>query len=162
MLVGLGGDLGLVVLGPDEGRVLHVAAGEPDDVGGHRGGEEQGLALLAAQRDELLDVGDEAHVEHAVGLVEDEHLHPAEDQVAAPDVVEQPSGRADHDVHRVLAERVALRLERDAAVDREHGGGHVRRRVGEVLGDLDAELARRRDDERLHAAGSRFHAVEQR
>ena len=52
--------------------VAHDAAGECGDLLGHRGREENGLALLGEALDDLEDVVGEAHIKHAVGLVEDE------------------------------------------------------------------------------------------
>ena len=50
-----------------------------------------------------LDVGDEAHVEHAVGLVEHEDLDARKVDVALAVMVEQPAGRGDQDVDAALA-----------------------------------------------------------
>src|SRR3712207_6877827 len=53
-------------------------------------------------------VGQEAQVEHLVGLVEDEDLDLAQDQVALLSEVEQPAGGADDDLHAGL-QRLHLR-----------------------------------------------------
>ena len=66
----------------------------------------------------LLDVGQEAEVEHLVGLVEDEGVDVGEVEGAAVGEVDQPAGRADDDVDAAL-ERLELRLVGDAAVDGE-------------------------------------------
>ena len=57
---------------PDVHRVAHVAAGQRHDRAGHRGREQHGLAGLRRHRQDPLDVGQEAEVEHLVGLVEHE------------------------------------------------------------------------------------------
>jgi hypothetical protein len=59
-----------------------------------RGGEEQRLALGRALGHDAVDGGLEAHVEHAVGLVEDEDRHAVERQVAALEEVLQAAGVA--------------------------------------------------------------------
>ena len=63
-----------------------------------RGGEEERLALAAEQRDDALDRGLEADVEHAVDLVQDEHRHVVEPHQAARDEVLEPARRRDDDV----------------------------------------------------------------
>ena len=65
--------------------------------------------------DDAADVGPEAHVEHAVGFVEDEHLEPVEDRRAGAHVIHQPAGRR-HDDRDAGRERARLRLHRRAAV----------------------------------------------
>ena len=50
-----------------------------------------------ARRDRF-DVVDEAHVEHAVGLVEDQHFELRQVDAAAFDVVHQPARRRDQQV----------------------------------------------------------------
>ena len=58
-------------------------------------------------REQPLDVGQEAEVEHLVGLVEHERVHVGEVEGPAVGQVEQPAGRADDDVDAGL-ERVEL------------------------------------------------------
>ena len=55
----------------------------------------------AAGKDRL-DVDDEPHVEHAVGLVEDDRVDAVQEQLASPDEVEHPAGRADDDLGSAL------------------------------------------------------------
>ena len=82
----------------DRGRVAQDRAGQPPDVVGERRREHQVLPAGGQQRDDLLDVRQEAHVEHPVGLVEDEDLDLAEVRDALPDEVEQPARRGDEDL----------------------------------------------------------------
>ena len=110
-----------------------------------------------------LDVGQEAEVEHLVGLVEHQHGDPAELQVALLREVEQPAGRADDDVGAGL-QRVDLRLVGAPAVDGHDGqlavaGGEVFRRDGEVAGHLQAQLAGGHHDECARDAGQRAFGV---
>ena len=78
---------------------------------------------------------DEAHVEHAVGLVEDEDLDLVEANGAVLDEVEQPAGRGDEDVDAV-GERADLAADRDAA----DGDGRAQAKVtaigAEAVDDL--------------------------
>ena len=118
---------------------------------GHGGGEQHGLPAGRHQPDDLLDVGQEAQVEHLVGLVEHQGAHVAEVEVALLGQVDQPSGRTDDDLD-ALAQGLDLRLVRPAAVDREQPHGAAGRRLLEVAGHLDAQLAGRHHDERLRLA----------
>ena len=72
--------------------------------------------MCGQQGEDAADVVDEAHVEHPVGLVEDEDLDLAEVERAAAGMVEQSAGRRDDDLD--ATEQVALlRRHGHAAVD---------------------------------------------
>ena len=101
-------------------------------------------------REQLLDVGQEAEVEHLVGLVEHHDLDVFEAQQALAGEVEQAAGGADDDLRAGL-ELLDLALVGLAAVDRDDLGVAVGCRDLEVFGHLHAELAGGHDDERLHA-----------
>ncbi len=88
---------------------------------------------------------DEAHVQHAVGFVEDEDADFFELRVALLDEVDQASGRRDHDVHPV-AERGGLGVLPDAAEDHRMAEMEEAAVAGEALADLRRELARRGED----------------
>ena len=111
-------------LGPDVGRLVHERAGQRDDRVRHGRREQHRLPLVGDLAQNPFDVGQEAQVEHLVGLVEHQHRQAAELQVALLGQVEQPPGRADHDVG-AGAQRLDLRLVGPAAVD-----GHHRQLVG--------------------------------
>ena len=100
--------------------------------------------------EQLLDVGEEAEVEHLVGLVEHHLAHVREVEQALAGEVEQSAGGADDDLRAGL-ELLDLAFVGLAAVD----GDDLRRAVAggelEVLGHLHAQLARRDDDEGLDA-----------
>ncbi len=131
--------------------VPHVGAGQGDDRGRHRGREQHRLPGLRGLLDQPLDVGQEAEVEHLVGLVEHEGVHVREVEGAAVGQVEEAPGRADDDVDAGL-ECLELRLVADAAVDGEDPQAAVRAGELEVAGDLECELAGGSDDERLRLA----------
>ena len=110
------------------GTVEHALGERPDLVGEGRR-EEQVLALGGEQADHLADVADEAHVEHAVRLVEDEDLDLAQVDGALAGVVEQAAGGRDHDVD-AASQGGVLAVEADAAVDGGRpGAGRSRRRA---------------------------------
>ena len=102
--------------------------------------EQQRLALLRQAVEDALDRRQEAHVEHAVGLVEDQHLHRVELHAAAVEVVDQ-AARAGHQHVHAAAQLVDLRLHADAAEQR----GDVELEVAtvglEAVGDLHRQLA---------------------
>ena len=73
--------------------------------------------LRRQRRDDLADVADEAHVEHAVGLVEHEHLDAATAATwPCSHEIEQAARRRDQHVD-AARERLDLRLLADAAED---------------------------------------------
>ena len=86
-------------------------------------------------RQDAADVGQEAHVEHVVGLVEHHHLERAEVGVAPPQVVEEAAGTR-HDDLGAAAQRGLLLGEADAAVD----GGAAQARVLAELAGLHVDL----------------------
>ena len=71
---------------------------EPGDFRRHRRGEEQGLAGEGHQLADALDVGNEAHVEHAVGFVDHQDLDAGQQDLAALGEIEQAAGRRDQHV----------------------------------------------------------------
>ena len=58
----------------DPDRVLQVAAGDALDARRHRRGEQHGLPRLGDGGEDGVQLVGEAHVEHLVGLVEDDRL----------------------------------------------------------------------------------------
>src|SRR5215211_5676770 len=140
-------------------RVVGVLARDPAGLAVERGGEEQGLALLRAGADDPVDGRAEAHVEHAVGLVEDEELEVVEANGAAGHQVLEAAGRGHQDVGALACPD--LLLEADPAVD---GGDLEPVDPGEGLGlldDLGGELTRGGEHERGGAA-ARLDALDHR
>ena len=110
-------------------------------------------------RDDPVDGRAEAHVEHPVGLVEDEELEVVEAHDAARHQVLEAAGRGDEDVGALA--RLDLLLEADAAVDgRDLEPLDAGERLG-LLDDLGGELAGRREHERGGAA-ARLDALDHR
>ena len=139
--------------GDAEGVAL-VAAGERLDRLGQRRREQQRAALGRGRIEDLLEVLAEAEVEHLVGFVEDDDLEAAGRQRAALEVVAQPPRRADDDVRPCLqGARLAPDLHPADAGDDVATGVLVQ--PVELAGDLEGELARRRDDEGQRLGGAR-------
>ena len=100
LLDGLDGVRVLLVVAhrADVRRLVHVPAGQGDDGARHRGREQHRLAAGGRHREDLLDVGQEAEVEHLVGLVEDDDARVAEVEVSLLGQVDEPAGGADDDL----------------------------------------------------------------
>ena len=134
--------------------VHQEGVGEAADFGRHGGREEQGLAHLGQQADDALHIGYEAHVEHPVGLVDDQDFHVAEQQHAAVEQVDQPPRRRDQHVDAPVDELVLV--VHGLAADDQRLGELVVLAVGvEILGDLGGELPGRLEDQRPGHPGAR-------
>ena len=96
------------------------------------------------------EIVDEAHVEHAVGFVDDEDFGGVEPIRVLLEVVDQTAGRADEDVHSVLQALELLGVV-DASVHGVDREAAVAPEELRLLANLDHELARRRDDQRARA-----------
>ena len=103
----------------DARRVVQEGIDQALDLRRHGGREEQRLPAWRQQLADLLDVGDEAHVEHAVGLVDHQDLDAAQQDLAALELVEQASGRGDQHVDAAV-ELPELVVERHAADQQRH------------------------------------------
>jgi hypothetical protein len=135
---------------PDMDRVRHEASGERHDRAGHRRAEQLGVALRCNALEDLLDVGEEAEIEHLVGFVEDDLGRARQvEQSLACEVDEAPRG-ADDDL-RARLQLLDLALVGLAAVDRDDARRTAARQQVHVFVDLGRELARRNHDERLDA-----------
>ena len=139
----------------DQLRVLQHLVGEALDLVREGGREQQALALLGQQGEDALDVGDEAHVEHAVGFVEHQHLDLRQVDRLLLDVVEQPARRGDDDLD-AAAQLGLLRADVDAAIDAHRAQRQVLAVGLDRLEHLHRELARGREDQRARlVAGGR-------
>ena len=131
--------------------VGQVAAHQPVDGAVEGGREQQGLVLPLEAAQHPLHLGHEAHVGHAVGLVEHEDLDVGHRQLAPVAEVDQPARRGDDDVD-APAELLDLALDVGAAVD---GDDPQPGRLGQGLehvGHLDGELAGGDEDQGPGAA----------
>ena len=94
---------------------------------------------------------DEAHVQHAVGFVEHQHLDLVEAQRALVDEIEQAAGRG-HQHFDAVRQRADLSVDRHAANGERDGERPNVPAIGtEAVGDLAGQFARRREHQ--HAAG---------
>ena len=141
--------------------LVQEAVDEALDLRRHGRREEQGLTREGEELADALDVGNEAHVEHAVGLVDDENFDAVEEQLAALEMVEQAARRGDHHIGAAI-ELAVLLVVGHAADQKRHGELVVLAENLEMLGDLCGKLARRLQDQRARHAGSRPASLEPR
>ena len=158
-VLGHGGS-GLAVAGDlDDGRVLQQVAQVLLDGAVDGRGKQQRLAFGRRVLHDLGDVGQEAHVKHAVGLVEHEHLGLGQVDHAAVHQVVQAAGSGDEHVG-AAAQLADLRTVGRAAV---HGGHEVAGFAGDLharAADLLSQLARGADDAHARGAAAALHALE--
>ncbi len=128
----LGGDL-------DLHRIGEVPLGDAPDPRREGGGEQRGLVPLRELAEDGLDVVGETHVEHLVGLVEDDVADLRQRQAAAAQVVQGPP-RGGHDHVHPAVEGLELVVDGLAAVDREHGDAEGLAVAVHRLGDLHRQL----------------------
>ncbi|MCY1226908.1 hypothetical protein D9M72_391580 [compost metagenome] len=136
-LVGAGrGDL-------DALRVAQLARGQLGNARIQRGREHQRLARSRRGIDDGVDVVGKAHVEHAVGFVEHQHLQGRQVDAASVDMVEQAARRGHQDV-RHLGQRGQLlgvgHAAQDAGAD---DAAQVAAVLGGGFGHLQGQFARR-------------------
>ncbi len=153
-LLGVRDRLALVVRrgGADVRGLRHVAAGQADDRARHGRREQHRLALGREHVDDLLDVRQEAEVEHLVGLVEDQAPDVLEVELLLAREVEEAARGADDHVDALL-QGLDLRLVGAAAVDRQDADVADLAGGLQVVGDLGAELAGGDHDQRLRRLG---------
>ena len=132
------------------GRIAHQVGDLAHGLLVERRREQQRLALGRRLAHNAADGGQKAHVEHAVGLVEHQHLDLVQVAGALLDQIDQTARRGDQDVAAVL-EGSGLGLVAHAAHD---GHGNMAGDVGDLardLVDLLGELARGGDNEHHRA-----------
>ena len=123
-------------------RVLQERIGQSADFRGHRGGEEQRLPIRRQHGDDLLNVWDEAHVEHAVSFVDHQNRGLGEQHAATFEHIDQTARRGDQHVH-ALVEQLFLIAHALTADDQRMGELEVLAVFDEVFGHLQGEFARR-------------------
>ena len=135
----------------ETGWAVRVLACEVADLAVERGREEHRLAVLRHAPHELVDLRLEAHVEHPVGLIEDEDPDSAEvDEPALREILETSRRRDEH--VRVLC-ALRLRVQRQPTVCGDHRQALGLGQGLDLGGHLGGELARGDEDERRRAAG---------
>ena len=149
--------------GRDPHRLAGVGPGQLDDRLRQGGREEDGAPLSRRGLQDRLELLAEAHVEHLVGLIEHQGSERREVEHLALDVIDEPSGRADHQVDAGL-ERLGLAPRIEPA---DAGGDDAASRAeepGELALHLHRQFASRGDHqpERRAAATEGGGLAEQR
>ena len=128
-------------------RIGQPLIGQRANLGRHRGGKQQRLPLARNLVDDAAQIVDEAHVEHPIGLVEDQDFDVRQIDVALLHQIEQPAGRGDQNVDAGVQGSHLRRLA-DAAVN--HGLPHAGVAAIDLkaLADLQGQFARRREHQR--------------
>jgi hypothetical protein len=129
-------------------RIAQVGGRDPRDGVRHRGREERGDPFGGNRGSDRLDVLREAHPQHLVSLVEDEHPQLGQVEGATLHQVHDPAGSADHHLGAVL-QRPKLRQVARPAVHRHHLDVGVGREGRDRIRDLDREFPGRREDQAL-------------
>ena len=133
----------------DDGRIGGPLPRQVHHVVGEGGGEQQGLAFALGRglADDLANLGNEAHVQHAIGLVQHHHLDHVQVHLAALIEVQQSARGGNQDVAIARFELLELLVEvhaADKAHDVETG---VLGQVQGIVGDLHHQFTGRRDDQ---------------
>ena len=133
-------------LGLEPRRIIRVGMGQLADRAVERGREEHRLTPGGQAPDDPVDLGLEAHVEHPVGLVEDEDPDGLEREQAPLDEIVEPAGGGDDDMR--AAQALHLWADRGAAVGGRRTKALRLAEQRELLGHLERELAGGREHER--------------
>ena len=143
--------LGQLRLDPD--RVARVRAGQIADLAVERRREQHRLAGARQPADDPVDLGLEAHVEHPVGLVEDERPDAVERDLPALDQILEAPRRRDEDVG--ASRTLGLARDRSAAVDGRDAQTFLLADELELICHLGGELAGRHEHEHGRRAVAR-------
>src|SRR5712691_1009620 len=136
-------------LDPRPFGIVQVAIDEVVDLNRDRGREQRRLAVARGAPQDALDVWLEAHIEHAIGLVQHHHTHLTEAQRAAPQVVDDAARSADDDLI-AAAHALDLALVPDATIHRQGAQAGVFTQPVHLRRDLLRQLASRHDYQSLH------------
>src|SRR5690606_19637473 len=98
------------------------------------------------------DIGKKAHVEHAIGFVEDEVGDLVETHGVLPEVIDEAAGRGHEDIHPAF-EGVALPAIAHAAIDDADAEVRELCKLRQHLGRLGGEFAGGFKDKQARAAG---------
>ena len=108
--------------------------------------EEQRLAERRQQADNALHIGNEAHIQHAVGLVDDKDLHICQQDLAALEMVEKAARRGDQYIDSLVQGGVLLG-KADTADKKRHRQFVIGAEFLEGVGHLGSQFAGRGQDQ---------------
>ncbi len=139
--------------GTNVGRLGHVTSGQRNDGSGHGGAEQHRLASGGRHRQQLLDVRQEAEVEHLVRLVQHDGAGVRQREVPLFGQINEAAWGADDDFDARF-QRLDLGLVGPSAVDREHPNAAARASASQVLSDLAGQFASRGHRKGLRRSGT--------
>ncbi len=131
---------------------MQQAGGQFADGLGEGGGEQQGLAASRQQCQDLVQFPAETEIQHAIGLVQHQHLQLAQLQRVLGVQVEQSPGRGDQYVG-APAQCHHLRIEADSTIGDGDAQWQVSTIVAQLVADLLGQFARGREHQGAHAVG---------
>ncbi len=146
----------LVARERDDLGVLELRVRQALDVRRDGGAEEEPLPALREGLEDGVEFASEAHRQHLVGFVEHEDTDAARVERLLAQVIEHAAGRAADDLRAAL-ERLDLLAHRRAAVDGDDLDTLVLTDLLDLAADLERELARRAEHQRLHRLDRRPH-----
>ena len=148
------GRLGSGAEGEADG-ILCVIAHELRHAAFHRCGEAESLALARQHADDAANGREEAHVQHAIGFIEDEGFDAAQRDEPAVEIIFEAAGSGD-DEARALADGVELAAFRQTTDDKSRGL-RLFRAQGVILRDhLHREFPGRHKNESGDSGSSRL------
>ncbi len=135
--------------------ILCVVAHELRHGAFHRGGEAQSLALARQYAGDAADGREEAHVEHAIGFIEDECLDAAQRDEPAVEIIFEAAGSGNNEA-RTLADGVELAAF-GKTTDDESSGLRLLGAQGVILrNDLHREFPGRHKNQRRNSGSIRL------
>ncbi len=123
------------------GIVQHPLGHRLATSGRQRRGKEKGLAIFRAAFDDLSDLREKTHVEHAIHFIEHEILDGLEIDVALAHQIDQPARGGNEHIDAAL-QHLPLRPKAHAPLDEPDLDVHEARKVAKSRLDLGRELAR--------------------
>ena len=97
------------------------------------------------QGEDFLQIGNEAHVEHAVRFIDHKQLNARQQEFASPEMVEQAARGRDQNVGTSIEDLPAGQKRRRQSEGQQFLTGGI---GFEILGDLCRQFTGRRDDQR--------------
>lgn len=139
----------------DADRIGQVRVNEMGDRSFDGGGEEHCLAIGRHGCDDLLDGGQEAHIEHAVGFIKHEVADTAEFDEFALEKIGEPAGSGDEHLG-ALADVLELSLFVQSTDDNRRADAGSSGKLGKGFVDLNGKFPRGGEDDRAHAESQRL------
>jgi len=126
--------------------IVEVMFDEVVNARGHRGGEQHCLAVGRCLAEDFFEVFGEAHVEHFVGLVQDDNADVLKLECAPLDVIDRPT-RGSHDDVDAAPKLLQLLLDGLTTVDRQYTGTNASAVLVDCFRDLHGQFSCWNQDE---------------